>query len=81
MGLRAGWLLAGMIFWVGQYGAGAQVPVAQSGSTQQSPEAWLTSGPFLMLRGMWAGNELDFDAQGNLIGQADKLPFGLSGSR
>ncbi|HEY6444947.1 MAG TPA: energy transducer TonB [Acidobacteriaceae bacterium] len=27
---------------------------------------------------MWAGSELDFDAQGNLIGQADKLPFGLS---
>lgn len=77
MGLHAGCLLAVLILGAGQLGAGAQ-DQAHSATTQQTPEAWLTSGPFVMLRGMWSGNQLDFDAQGNLIGQADTLPFGLS---
>jgi hypothetical protein len=45
--------------------------------TQQSIEAELQQ-PFLMLRGMYDGDKLDFDAQGNLIGAADRLPFSLS---
>ncbi len=54
---------------------------AQAGpTTAQSIEAQL-KGPFLMLRGMYAGDHLQFDAQGNLIGSAEVLPFSLSALR
>jgi TonB family protein len=49
----------------------------QTGPTQQEIEAKLR-GPFVLLRGMYDGQQLNFDAQGNLIGQADVLPFSLS---
>lgn len=38
-------------------------------------------GPFLILRGMYDGSKLKFDAQGNLVGSAQTLPFGLSAAR
>lgn len=47
-------------------------------TTEQSIAAKLQQGPFVLLRGMYAGDKLNFDVQGNLIGQADRLPFGLS---
>jgi TonB family protein len=50
----------------------------QTGLTQQEVEAKLQSAPFLIIRGMYGGDRLNFDAQGNLIGIADVLPFSLS---
>lgn len=46
---------------------GASVASGQTGPTQQSVEAKLKA-PFLLLRGLWSCNNLQFDAQGNLIG-------------
>jgi Gram-negative bacterial TonB protein C-terminal len=51
---------------------------AQNVPTQQSIEAKLHGSPFLMLRGMWDGDELAFDSQGNLVGTAEKMFFSLS---
>jgi len=48
--------------------------------TQQSVAAHL-QGPFLVLRGMYDGNRLDFDAQGKLRDLAGVLPFSLSAVR
>ncbi len=53
---------------------------AQIAPTAQSIEAQL-QGPFLMLRGMYDGSKLKFDAQGNLVGNAKLLPFSLSALR
>lgn len=51
---------------------------AQSAPTPQSIEAQL-KGPFLMLRGMYHGNKLQYDAQGDLIGAVKwKDPFLMS---
>jgi hypothetical protein len=50
----------------------------QNVPTQQSIEAKLRGGPFLMLRGMWDGDKLAFDSQGNLIGNAEKTFFSRS---
>jgi TonB family protein len=65
-------------------GAACSIAAAQSASiqpsvepTQQSIEARL-QGPILMLRGMYGGVTLTFDAQGDLIGSAESLPFSMS---
>ena len=50
---------------------------AQTAPTQQDLETSLKS-QFLMLRGMWDGDKLTFDSQGNLDGSAQMLPFSLS---
>lgn len=47
-------------------------------TAEQSIAARLQQGPFVLLRGMYAGGKLNFDAQGNLIGHANTLPFSLS---
>jgi TonB family protein len=51
---------------------------AQNIPTQQSIEAKLHGSPFLMLRGMWDGDKLAFDSQGNLEGTEKKTFFSLS---
>lgn len=56
-------------------GSGA---LGQAAVTEQSIAAKLQQGPFVMLRGMYAGGSLKFDEQGNLIGRSDLLPFSLS---
>lgn len=50
---------------------------ARNAPTQQSIEAKL-QGPFVMLRGMWDGDNLHFDSQGNLTDSTPTLPFSLS---
>jgi len=50
---------------------------AQNAPTQQDLEVRLKS-QFLMLRGMWDGDRLAFDRQGNLFGSAEKTFFSLS---
>jgi TonB family protein len=50
----------------------------QTGPTQQEIESRL-KGPVVIVRGMYAGDRLSFDADGNLIGQADELPLSLGG--
>jgi TonB family protein len=50
---------------------------AQNAPTQQDLEVRLKS-QFLMLRGMWDGDRLAFDSQGNLFGSAEKTFFSLS---
>lgn len=50
---------------------------AQTVLTQQDVEARLQKAPFLMLRGRYAGTQLNFDAQGNLIGTANPSPLTL----
>jgi TonB family protein len=50
---------------------------AQTPPTQQELEAKLKS-QFLMLRGMWNGGKLAFDAQGNVVGAPEKRLFSLS---
>jgi TonB family protein len=54
--------------------------LAQAAPAPQSIESQL-SGPFLMLRGMYDGHKLTFDAEGNLVGTASVLPFSLSALR
>jgi TonB family protein len=49
----------------------------QTGPTQEEIAARL-QGPVVIVRGMYAGDRLSFDAQGNLIGQASELPLSLS---
>lgn len=61
-----------LVFCLGICTAGAQ-----SVPTQQSITAELQQ-PFLMLRGMYDGDKLAFDAQGQLIGSATPMPFSLS---
>jgi TonB family protein len=51
---------------------------AETVPTQQSIEAKLRSGPFLMLRGRWDGGKPIFDSQGNLVGTEAKTLFSLS---
>jgi Gram-negative bacterial TonB protein C-terminal len=53
------------------------VASGQTGPTQQEIEAKLR-GPFVLLRGMYDGQQLNFDAQGNLAAAAGTLPFALS---
>lgn len=62
--------------------AGGQGAFAQQSSvpTQQSIQARL-EGPFLMLRGMYDGDKLTFDAQGRLKQLAGVIPFSLSAVR
>ena len=55
----------------------AMTSLAQTAPTAQSIEAQLR-GPFLMLRGMYGGHKVKFDAEGNLVGKAHFVPFGLS---
>lgn len=57
---------------------GGQAALCQDTPTEQSIEARLNAAPFLMLRGMYAGDKLNFDARGNLIGAAATLPFSMS---
>lgn len=61
-----------LLLGVGVYSAGAQNVL-----TQQDVEARL-AGPFVLLRGMYDGDKLNFDAQGNLMGQAGSSPLTLS---
>lgn len=63
--------------WLLLLGLVAASAGAQSGPTQQSITAELQQ-PFLMLRGMYDGDKLAFDAQGQLIGSATPMPFSLS---
>ena len=51
---------------------------AQPEVTAQEIEAKLRAAPFLMLRGMWDGEQLGFDAQGNIIGSPRTRLFSLS---
>ncbi|HEX4007292.1 MAG TPA: energy transducer TonB [Acidobacteriaceae bacterium] len=74
----SGWVLVGVVGLAAMVAGAQSAPAAQSVPTQQSVETELRQ-PFLMLRGMYAGNSLSFDAQGNLIGSANPWPFGLSG--
>lgn len=67
-----GWFLA-LVCLIGGNTAGAQTTTP----TQQELEARLKSH-FLMLRGMWDGSKLAFDAQGNLVGTAHRRAFSLS---
>lgn len=53
---------------------------AQTALTPQTIEAQL-KGPIVLLRGMYDGHTLRFDATGNLIGQAKELPFSMSAVR
>lgn len=53
---------------------------AQSALTPQSIQAQL-QGQLLMLRGRYDGYKLKFNAEGQLEGHADLLPFGLSAVR
>lgn len=69
-GLR--WVVFVFIFLVGQAALG------QSAITDQTVEAKLKAEPYVMIRGMYAGNHLAFDAQGNLMGSADTVPFSVS---
>jgi TonB family protein len=48
--------------------------------TPQSIKAQL-QGPILMLRGMYGGRTLKFDAEGNLVGRAETMPFSMSAVR
>jgi len=57
---------------------GGSVAFGQTVITEQSIAARLKQGPFVLLRGMYAGDKLNFDADGNLIGSARTLPFSLS---
>ncbi len=57
--------------------AGTGIAAGQNMPTEQSIQAQL-QGPFLMLRGMYDGERLAFDARGQLIGSAPPLPFSLS---
>lgn len=52
------------------------VALGQTAVTEQSIAAKL-QGPFVLLRGMYAGGKIHFDAQGNLIGRAGTQPFSL----
>lgn len=54
-----------------------QAALGQAAPTEQSIETEIRA-PFLMLRGMWDGEKLAFDSQGNLIGSAAPSPFALS---
>lgn len=71
MKVRLQWLVVG--FWA----LGAPLAGAQTAPTQQSLERQF-QGQILMLRGMYGGKELAFDASGNLIGNAETVPFSLS---
>jgi TonB family protein len=55
-----------------------QAALGQSALTAQAVEAKLKTEPYLMIRGMYAGNHLAFDDQGNLIGSADAVAFSMS---
>jgi TonB family protein len=59
-------------------GVAARGQTAQPEVTARRIEARLKAAPFLLLRGMYDGNKLAFDAQGNLVGTARELPFSLS---
>lgn len=58
----------------------AVVGAAQTAPTAQSIEAQL-KGPILLLRGMYDGHTLKFDATGNLIGHAKEVAFSMSAVR
>lgn len=62
---------------VGFWACGTTLGWAQTAVTQQQIEAKLQQ-PFLMLRGMYDGDKLAFDAHGQLIGSAASMPFSLS---
>jgi len=70
-----GWAVA--IVWV----VSASVAGAQTAATEQSIEAQLQAAPFVMLRGMYAGDKLSFDAEGNLVGDGTPTLFSLSAIR
>lgn len=55
-----------------------QTPVGQTLTTEQSIAAKLQQGPFVLLRGMYAGDKLRFDDQGNLTGTTELMPLSLS---
>ncbi|HKO13288.1 MAG TPA: energy transducer TonB [Acidobacteriaceae bacterium] len=69
-----------MVRWIGRWVLLVVVSgsVAFGQTVEQNIAARLQHGPFLLLRGMYAGDKLSFDAQGNLIGPANRLPFSLS---
>jgi hypothetical protein len=73
LGMKVGGLVA---VWAG-LGCGLMAS-GQTGLTQQEIEAKLQSAPFLIIRGMYGGDRLNFDAQGNLMGQAEKTFFSQS---
>jgi TonB family protein len=58
----------------------AVIGAAQTAPTAQSVEAQL-KGPIVILRGMYEGRTLKFDAKGNLIGRAEQMPFSMSAVR
>ena len=69
-------MVRSLICWMVLVAAGGSLAFGQT--SEQSIAARLQHGPFVLLRGMQAGSRLDFDAQGNLIGSAGRLPFSLS---
>lgn len=71
MKVHVSWLV------VGSWLLGATIAWAQGAPTQESLERQF-QGQILMLRGMYGGKELAFDAGGKLIGSAETVPFSLS---
>lgn len=72
-GLALCWMVAG---WGGA--AGQTPATAADAPTEQSIAAKLQAAPFLMLRGMWDGDKLSFDAQGGVAGSPQRRLFSLS---
>lgn len=64
--------------WVSLALAGGSAVFAQTAMTEQSLLAKLQQGRFVVLRGMYAGDKLRFDRQGNPMGRTDLMPFSLS---
>ena len=67
-----------MLRWFVLAVVSGSVAFGQTAVTEQTIAARLKQGPFVLLRGMYAVDKLNFDAQGRLIGAASRLPFSLS---
>jgi TonB family protein len=65
---------------VGLWVCGATLAWAQTPPTQQSV-AEMFQLPVVMIRGLYAGDKLNYDAQGNMIGPAQPQAFTLSAIR
>ena len=73
LGMNVRWLLVVLVGLGSGFAAGGQ-----TAPTQQEIEAKLKAAPFLMIRGMYAGDKLNFNPQGTLAGPAEKTFFSLS---
>jgi len=71
-------MIGSMVRWMLLAVVSGSVAFGQTAITEQSIAARLKQGPFVLLRGMYAGDKLNFDADGKLIGPARTLPFSLS---